>query len=177
MIYHTPCVHCKTPFPSLSVEGVCTSCKKLIDYYNECIVSRKAFPSPRKRHFSDSFHLKDVIVKKNIDNPSVYDILLCEAGWKTLKDIINQFLDHNNLDSKALSKVLYQDCIRYENLIAKAIKSKNILFVKSDYFCSDKNEEYILEDSVDIAGTIFIDYKNYNTKYNLHLMLTVIKES
>lgn len=177
MIYNTPCSHCKTPFPSINVEGVCQSCKDKIDYYNKCIVGRKAYPSPRKRQFSNAFVMHEIILKKNIDNPSIYDILLCEAGWKTLKDIINQFLIDNKLDNKALSKVNYQDCVRYDFLIGKAIKAKDLLLLKKDYSCFEREEEKLLDGEVDIAGTIFIDYKNYNTKYDLHLMITTIKQS
>lgn len=177
MIRETKCLHCKKPFPSLLWEGVCQSCKDRIDYYNTCIVGRKAFPSPRKRHFSNAFVMHEIILKKNVDNPSIYDIVLCEAGWKTLKDIINQFLNDNNLDSKALSKVNYQDCVRYDYGIAKAIKAKEVLLLKKNYLCFENGEEKLLEEPVDIAGTIFIDYKNYNTKYDLHLMITTIKQS
>lgn len=121
--------------------------------------------------------MHEIILKKNVDNPSIYDIVLCEAGWKTLKDIINQFLNDNKLDSKTLSKVNYQDCVRYDYGIAKAIKAKEVLLLKKNYLCFENGEEKLLEEPVDIAGTIFIDYKNYNTKYDLHLMITTIKQS
>lgn len=171
------CLHCKTPFPSTEWKGVCTSCKKKIEYYCECITTRKNYPSPRKRQLSSIFYLKDVILKKNIDNENLYDIILPEGGWETLKDIIDAFLKDNKLDDKTLQKVSFQDCVRYDYNILKGIKSKNTIFIKKNYFCYEDEEDKLLEEPVDIAGTVFIDYKNYQTRYNLHLMITVIKEA
>jgi len=177
MIKEINCLQCSKPFPSTEWRGVCSSCQKKIDYYNECITTRKNYPSPRKRDLSRIFFINDVIIKKDVDNPNIYTILLSEAGWEKLKDIINSFLKDNKIDPSKLEFINFQDCIKYDYLTAKAIKSRNIIFIKKDYFCFVGDENKILEESVDIGGTIFIDNKIYKKKYNLHLMITVIKEA
>lgn len=168
------CLHCKTPFPSTEWRGVCNSCKKKIEYYCECITSRKNYPSSRKRQLSNSFYLKNVMLKKNIDNENLYDIILQDDF--EIKTIISEFLKDNNLDKNKLQKVQFQDCILYDYNKLKAIKSKNIIFIKKDYSCHEDIDK-LLEEPVDIAGSIFIDYKNYLTRYNLHLIITVVKEN
>jgi len=176
-MFHPVCFHCKQLDASKVIEQgthFCSKCKSIIDYHNDLFESKACFQSLRKkRTYAAPFHINAVKTQLQ-DNKLIIktDIMQFQKIHKDIGD----FLYNNHFSKDSLLNKNFCNCMAYDFNEIHALYNHKCEFITQDYKCSEKGIS-LLDQHVDVGGTILVDYKTNVNKFNLHFIVTIIKEA
>lgn len=176
-MWHPICFHCRQRDESALIEHsmhFCNRCKDIIDYHNDSFESKACFHSFRKkRTYASPFSIS--YVKTHLQGNKLL-INVDKMQFQKIQKDIGDFLYSSNFSKDTLLSKNFCNCMTYDFDTIVAHYNHKCEYITHDYKCNPKGIA-MLNEHVDVGGTILIDYKTNVNKYNLHFVATIIKEA